>query len=217
MLVRDRMSHPVISVYPDTSMQEALDLMRQEHIRRLPVIDKRGVLIGIVTENDLDKASPSQATTLSIWEIRELISKVKVERIMNREVVTIDENTPIEEAARVMADCKISGLPVMSSGKLVGLITETDLFKIFLELLGARDPGVRLSVEVPKGPGQLAKLTKDIFELGGDIVALGTYLGESSETGRIIVKVDGVTKDKLVDAIKPHVLSITDVRESERK
>lgn len=213
MLVRERMSHPVITIYPDTSMQEALDLMDREHVRRLPVIDKRGTLIGMVTENDLDKASPSEATTLSIWEMRELISRVKVERIMTREVITIDENTPIEEAARIMADCKVSGLPVMNGTRLVGLITETDLFKIFIELMGGRDAGVRLVVEVPKGPGELAKLTKCIYELGGDIIALGTYLGGSSDTGRIIVKVDGVRKDTLVEAIQPNVLQIVDVRE----
>lgn len=213
MLVKERMSRPVITVYPDTSMQEALELMRQEHIRRLPVVDRRGQLIGIVTENDLDKASPSSATTLSKWEIRELVSKVKVERIMTHDTVTVDEDTPIEEAARIMADCKVSGLPVMSGGKLVGLITETDLFKILLELMGGRQGGVRLTLEVPMGPGQLAQLTDAIYAAGGDIVSLGTYLGENSETGRIIVKVTGVPKDKLVETVQNKVLRIVDIRE----
>src|SRR5512146_2345707 len=124
MLVRERMSHPVITVNADNSMQEALHLMRQEHIRRLPVINKRGQLVGIITETDLAKASPSQATTLSRWEIRELVGEVKVEEIMTAEVVTVTDDTPIEEAARIMADCNVSGLPVMREGKLVGLITE---------------------------------------------------------------------------------------------
>lgn len=215
MLIRERMSSPVITIYPDASMQEALDLMRQEHVRRLPVVDKRGQMVGIITEADLDKASPSEATTLSVWEMRELISKVKVEKIMTRDVICIEEETPIEEAARIMADRKISGLPVIThDGKLTGLITETDLFKLFLEMFGARYPGVRLSVEVPRGPGQLAKLTQEIFNLGGDIVSLGTFLGESSETGRVTIKVDGIAKDQLIAAIKPHVLNIIDVREN---
>jgi acetoin utilization protein AcuB len=214
MLVRERMSHPAITVYPDTSMQEALDIMRREHVRRLPVVDRRGQLIGIVTQSDLDRASPSEATTLSVWEIRELISKVQVERIMVREVVTIPEDTPIEEAARVMADCKVSGLPVMRGSKLVGLITETDLFKVFLELLGARDKGVRMSVEVPREPGQLAKVTRAVFELGGDILALGTSMGDSSDTGRITFKVEGVEREKLLKAIEPLVLSVLDIRET---
>lgn len=212
MLVRERMSHPVITIHPEASMQDALKLMKAEHVRRLPVVDKRGLMVGIVTEANLDKASPSEATTLSVWEIRELVSRVKVEKIMTREVITVDADTPIEEAARVMADCHISGLPVMHEDKLVGLITETDLFKIFLELFGARDPGVRLSIEVPKAPGQLANITQKIYELGGDILALGTFIGENSEVGQITIKVDGVQKDKLVEAIKPHVLRILDVR-----
>jgi acetoin utilization protein AcuB len=211
------MSHPVITVSADMSMQEALDHMRKEHIRRLPVINKRGQLVGIVTETDLAKASPSQATTLSVWEIRELVSKVKVEEIMTPDVVTVTDDTPIEEAARIMADCNVSGLPVMREGKLVGLITETDLFKIFLELFGARESGVRLTVEVPRSPGQLARLTNAIFDLGGNILSLGTFMGETSETGEITVKVDGVEKNALVAAIKPLVLRVADVREESDK
>ncbi len=217
MLIRERMSHPVISVNADTSMKEALDMMRKERIRRLPVINKRGQLVGIVTETDLAKASPSEATSLSKWEIRELLGKVKVEEIMTTEVVTVADDTPIEEAARIMADCEVSGLPVMRDGKLVGMITETDLFKVFLELFGARESGVRLTVEVPKVPGQLAELTKAIYNLGGDILALGTFAGESSETGQITVKVGGVAKDALVAVIQPMVLRIVDVRESSQK
>jgi acetoin utilization protein AcuB len=208
------MSRPVITIFPDTTMQDALNLMKKERVRRLPVVTRRGELIGIVTDSDLDKASPSEATTLSVWEIRELISRVKVEKIMSREVVTIEDSTPIEEAARIMSDCDVSGLPVMHDGKLVGLITETDLFKVFLELFGGRYHGVRLSVEVPHGPGQLAKITQAVLEKGGDILALGTFLGESTETGTITFKVEGVPKDDLVAAITPLVLRVLDVRET---
>ncbi len=217
MLIRERMSHPVITASADASMKEALDLMRTERIRRLPVVNKRGQIVGIVTETDLAKASPSEATSLSKWEIRELVGKVKVEEIMTTDVVTVNDDTPIEEAARIMADCDVSGLPVMRDGKLVGLITETDLFKVFLELFGARESGVRLTIEVPRVPGQLAELTNAIYKLGGDILALGTFSGESSETGQITVKVGGVAKDALVAAIQPMVLRIADVRESNPK
>jgi acetoin utilization protein AcuB len=214
MLVRERMSTPVITIYPDASMHDALNLMRKEHIRRLPVVDKRGHLVGIITQANLDKAAPSEATSLSVWEIRELISRVQIQKIMTREVITIQEDTPIEEAARIMTDHGVSGLPVMQEEKLVGLITETDLFKVFLEMFGARYPGVRVSVEVPRAPGQIARITQEILALGGDIVSLGTFLGESSETGRITIKVDGVDKDRLVAAIQPHVLRVFDARET---
>lgn len=217
MLVRERMSHPVITIRPETTMQEALGIMRREHVRRLPVVDKHGQLVGIITDADLDKASPSEATSLSVWEIRDLISKVRVDRIMSHEVITIDDDTPIEEAARVMADGQISGLPVLHEGKLVGLITETDLFKLFLELFGAREPGVRLTVEVPRGPGSLAKLTRTVYEMGGDVVSLGTYMGENSETGEIILKVEGIECENLVEAVTPLVSKIVDVRQTKPK
>jgi acetoin utilization protein AcuB len=214
MLVKEHMRHPVITAYPDTNLPDALDVMNREHIRRLPIVNSRGHVIGIVSDSDLLKASPSDATTLSKFELRDLTRKVTMDEIMTREVITIDEDTPIEEAARIMADSKVSGLPVMREGKLVGMITETDLFKTFLELLGGRDPGVRLTVYVPRGPGQIAKITSKIVELGGDIIALATSEGDSKETGQITMKISGVPEEELVRAITPLVSRVVDVRET---
>lgn len=214
MLVKERMRYPVITAHPDTNLPEAMALMQNEHIRRLPIVNQRGQVVGIVSDSDLLKASPSEATTLSVWEARELTRKVTMDDIMTRDVITVSDETPIEEAARTMADSKISGLPVLRDGKLVGIITETDLFKTFLELLGGREPGVRLTVYVPRGPGQIAKITSKIFDLGGDIIALATSEGDSKETGQITVKVAGVPGDQLVAAIQPLVLRVADVRET---
>ena len=213
MLVKDRMSHPVITVHPEMPIQDALNRMREEHVRRFPVVDERGRLVGIVAEKDLLHAAPSDATSLSMWEVNYLLSKVTVEKVMTRAVVTIAEDIPLEEAARVMADNKIGGLPVLREGKIVGIITETDLFKIFLEMLAAREPGVRISALIPNVPGELAKLTRAIFEAGGNILALGTFLGESSENYEVAVKVSGVPAKSLVAAIEPVVERIVDVRE----
>ena len=132
MLVKERMSSPVISVAPDLPIMEALNLMRREGIRRAPVM-KSGKLIGIVSEKDLLDASPSDATSLSVWEINYLLSRVPFSDVMTKKVLTLDEDTPIEEAARFMVDNKLGGLPVMRGKNVVGLITETDLFKCFLE------------------------------------------------------------------------------------
>ena len=214
MLVKERMSYPVITIHPDTPIHEALNLMRLEKIRRFPVVDKRGRLIGIVSERDLLHASPSDATSLSIWEVNYLLSKLKVEKVMTKQVITVSEDTPLEESARIMADNKIGGLPVIRNGKIVGIITETDLFKIFLELLGARDPGVRMALLVPNVPGELAELTQAIFGVGGNILALGTFLGESSENREVTLKVDGVEKQKLIEAVQPFVERVIDVRGS---
>jgi acetoin utilization protein AcuB len=212
MLVGNRMSHPVITVYPDMLLQDALDLMHKERIRRLPVVDHRGKLIGIVSERVLLKAYPSDATSLSVWEMRSIMKKVTIEEFLTRQVITVTEDTPIEEAARIMTDNRISGLPVMRDDKLVGFITETDIFKIFLEVMGARDPGVRITAEAIKKPGVLASITKAVYELGGDITALGTFSGESSESAEILIKIDCIDSSKVVEAITPFVEKIMDVR-----
>lgn len=214
MLVKERMSYPVFTIHPDTPVPDALKLMKTESIRRLPIVDKRGRMVGIVSDRDLLHASPSKATSLSIWEVNYLLSKLKVEKIMTRAVISIDEDTPIEEAARIMADNKIGGLPVLRDGELVGIITETDLFNIFVELLGAREPGVRLSLLVPDVPRKLAELTKAITEAGGNILALGTFLGESLDNREVTLKVDGVAADTLVAALEPLVERFVDVRGS---
>jgi acetoin utilization protein AcuB len=211
MLVGERMSHPVVTVSPKTPMQEAHKMMRDENIRRLPVVDERGRLVGIVSESDFLHASPSDVSSLSVWEMNYMLSKITVEKIMTREVTTTEANTPIEEAARKMVDSKIGGLPVLKDGELVGIITETDLFKIFLEMLGARESGVRLSVLIANIPGTLTTLTKAIFDKGGNLVALGTFMGENRE---ITLKVTGVDKDSLEAAVKDHVERILDIRES---
>ena len=214
MLVGERMSRPVISIHPDMPLQDALRLMYKEHLRRLPVVDKRGKLVGIVSERDLLHASPSDATSLSVWELNYLISKITVDGIMTKDVITITEDTPLEEAARLMADGKVGCMPVMHDDELVGIITETDLFKVFLELLGAREPGVRLSVLLPDLPGELAKLTQAIFNLGGNIIALGTFLGESPENREVTVKVGGVELQALKEAVEPIVDRLIDIRET---
>jgi acetoin utilization protein AcuB len=214
MLVKERMSHPVLTIHPDLSLQEALKLMREEHIRRFPVVDNHGRLVGIVSERDLLHAAPSDVTSLSIWEINYLLSKITVKKVMTRDVITIPEDTPLEEAARLMADHKIGGLPVVRAGELVGIVTETDLFKIFLEMLGGRETGVRIAVLVPNEPGELTKLTKTIFEAGGNIVALGTFLGESSKNREVTIKVAGVDGKELISKIEPLVERVIDFRES---
>lgn len=201
MLVGERMTPRPITVNEDTSLPEALELMRREKIRRLPVLDKRGKLVGIVTELDLLRASPSSATTLSIYEIPYLLSKVKMRDIMSREVITVTEETPIEEAARIMADNKIGGLPVMRDGKLVGIITETDIFKLMLELFGARQNGVRITLSVPDEKGVLARVTGQIAEMGGNILSLGTAMGEDPSTSILIMRVADVSEEALVEAL----------------
>jgi acetoin utilization protein AcuB len=213
MLVGERMSHPVISIPPDMPIVDALNLMKRERIRRTPVI-KDGRLVGIVSDKDLLNASPSPATSLSVWEMNYLLSKITVKDVMSRKVLTVTENTPIEEAARIMADNKIGGLPVVRSEQVVGIITETNLFKIFLELMGAREPGVRVTVMIHEEPGQLARLTQAIASAGGNFVAFGQFKGDNTATRMVTFKVNGISQDALREITEPLVKQITDIRSS---
>ncbi len=212
MLVKERMSKPVISVPPDMPILDALNLMRREHIRRTPVI-RDGVLVGIVSTTDLLNASPSDATTLSVWEMNYLVSKIKVRDVMTQEVRTIHEDTPIEEAARIMADNKIGGLPVVRDGKVVGLITETDLFKVLLEFMGAREQGLRVTAVVPDHIGELAALTGAVAEGGGSFISFGQYSGDDTDTRTVTFKVTGISEEELQKRIAPLVARIIDVRQ----
>jgi len=213
MLVKERMSHPVITIKPEIPIMEAHELMQKEHIRRLPVINKHKRLVGIVSEKDLLHAEPSDVTSLDVWELHYMLSKIIVKEVMTRDVITITENTPLEEAARIMADNKIGGLPILRDDRVVGIITETDLFKIFLEMLGARERGIRLTVLVTNSSEGLVQLAKVVFDTGGNILSLGTFLGESCDNREVTMKVAGVSTNVLKEAIEPFVERIVDINE----
>ncbi len=212
MLVGERMTRNPIVIRQDTPLDEAMKIMRDNRIRRLPVLNEKGALVGIVSERDLLYASPSPATSLSVYELHYLLSKIKVAEVMTTGVITVTEDTPLEEAARIMADNKIGGLPVVRNGDVVGIITETDLFKIFLELLAAREMGVRLSMLVPNEKGMLAKITSAITKLGGNIVSLGTFWGEDPTNALVTIKVQDVEEKELVKAMEPLIMEMVDVR-----
>jgi len=213
MLVGYHMTRNPITVREDLSVGKALELMRRENVRRFPVVDRRGKLAGIVLEKDLIYASPSPATTLDIFEIHTLLSQIKVSEVMTQEVITVSEDAPLEEAARIMADNNIGGLPVMRNGDLVGIITETDIFKLFIEMLGARDPGVRINVQVPHERGELAQIAKEIADMGGNIVALGSIHGDDPAHYKLTIKVTDVPMDELTAKMEELELEVLDVRE----
>jgi len=211
MLVGERMTHPVVFATPDMSIQDALQLMRKENIRRTPVV-KDGKLVGIVSDKDLLNASPSDATSLSIWELNYLLSKIKVEEVMTGVVITVTEDTPIEEAARIMSDNKIGGLPVLRNGSVVGIITETDLFHLLLELTGAREFGVRATFLLEDKPGELAKVTNAVAEKGGNVIAIGTFAGDDQQTREIMMKVRGVDDTTISLILENFATKVKDIR-----
>ncbi len=214
MLVGNRMTPNPITCKPDLSIAEAMEWMQREKVRRFPVLDKKGKLIGMVTRDDLLYASPSSVTSLNVWEVNYLLSQVKVAEVMTEDVVTVCEDCPIEEAARLMSDNKIGGLPVMRDDTLVGIITESDLFKVFLELFDAREKGVRLTVLAPYFKGSLAQISSAITEKGGLILALNVFQGEDPTNWGCTLKVADISKDELLEVVEPLVERIIDVRET---
>ena len=214
MLVGERMTHNPITIPPDTPVADALRRMRQEKVRRFPVVDRKsGKLIGIVTEKELLYASPSPVTSLSVHELHYLLAKLTVDRIMTTDLVTVSEDAPIEEAALLMIDRGVGGLPVLRGETLVGIITETDVFRTFTELFAARQEGVRLTLLVPERKGELLEITQAIAGLGGNIAALGTFQGEDTSSRTLTVKVTDASRQALVEAMEGLGVRILDARE----
>lgn len=209
MLVRDRMSkHPVV-IRPHASVPDALKVMQGSRVRQLPVVTEKGELVGIVSLVDLFRVSPSTATSLSVWEVDYLLEKITIEQVMTKNVITVTEDTPIEEAGRIMVENKISGLPVMRGSELVGIFTETDVFNVLLELFGAWTSGVRVMARIPRGQGVLAKLTNAITSAGGQIDALGLH-GDSEA---VTLKIVDMSREEVLKIVEPLVTEILDVRE----
>lgn len=213
MTVQRKMTKNPITIHPGANVAEAKRIMQREKIHRLPIVDKKGAVVGIVTEKDLLKASPSSATSLDVYEISELLSKLTVDKVMSTPVITIDESTTVEDAARIMADNNIGGLPVLSQDHLTGIITESDLFKIFIELFGARQKGIRATILIPEKKGELADIAAAIRDKGGNIIAIGTFLGDDMTNVLCTLKVEDVTRDELASCLAPYVEKITDIRE----
>lgn len=213
MLVRERMTSNPVTIEPNAAFPEALKLLRDKKIRRLPVIDKTGALVGIVVEKDLLYAAPSSATTLSVFEMNYLLSQLLVKDIMTKKVIAVGEDCPLEEAARIMVDKKIGSLPIVRENKLVGIITETDIFRAMAEALGGRAKGLRVTLAVPEKKGELALVAGEVAKLGGNIISLAIFLGKDPQHREFAFKVQDVSRETLVAALQNIGAQIIDVRE----
>ena len=161
MAVKDFMTRKVVYVSPDTTVAHTADMMREQGLRRLPVIENDR-LVGVVTERTMAEASPSKATTLSIYEMNYLLNKTKIRDIMARDVVTVSPYASLEDAVYAMMKNQVGILPVVEAGQVFGVITEKDVFKAFLEVSGYGEEGVRVIITADDTVGTLAKIVDTI-------------------------------------------------------
>jgi len=205
--------HPICG-HPEMPVVEAQKVMQENNIRHLPIVDDDGKLVGLVTQRSLMNAVPSDVSQFSPFVVNYILAKLQAQNIMTRELVTIGPDATIEEAARVMADRKIGCLPVMEDDELVGIISDSDLFNIMVDLLGARREGMRITVLQPDRAGEVARLTNAIAEKGGYLSVFVTYPTSDPDKWASVFKVLNVPDDVLVETVgKLPDIEIADVRE----
>ncbi|MEN8172063.1 MAG: CBS domain-containing protein [Chloroflexota bacterium] len=211
MFVRDHMTRDPRTINPKTTYPEAINLMREHKIRRLPVLEKDR-LVGIVVEKDLLSNQPSPASSLSIHEMYALLERLQVRQFMSSPVITITGDFPMEDAARIMVERKISCLPVMDGGTLVGMITETDIFKTFVDALGGGESGTRITIHLPDQVGALAEITRRIAAAQGNIIALTASKAQIDLHQEITIKESGADSDTLIKQLEGSDAVIIDLR-----
>ncbi len=223
MLVRNWMSKAVITVDINDSMQDAMKLLKDNHISMLPVM-KKGKLVGIVTDRDLKRSSASDATTLEVHELLFLISKIKVKDIMSSNPITVPINYTIEEAAEVLLDHKISGTPVVDeTGDVVGTITKNDVFRAMISLTGVGKRGIQFAFQVEDRPGSIKDVADIMRKFGGRMVSiLSTYERVPQGYRKVYIRMYGVDRSKLEKLKgelkeKAAILYMVDHRENKRE
>ncbi len=223
MLVKNWMSRDLITIEAEDSMQQASSIMREHKIRMLPVL-RKGELVGIVSDSDLKRASASDATMLDIHETLYLISKIKVYDIMTKAPITVPDDYTVEEAAQVLMEHNISGVPVTDgSGKLVGIITRNDIFKLLISLSGLGKQGIQFAFLIEDQAGSIKLLTDVIRKYKGRIASiLGTY--EYAPEGKRIVylRVYNIDRSMMHDLIeelkgKGTLIHMVDHRDNKRQ
>ena len=211
MTVSKNMTINPVTTTPDMGVFEAFELMKNEGVQRLPVLDNDGNLVGIISEKNITSAAADRK--VSIVEFALLLSKIKVGDVMTKEVITVSVDDPVELAARKMSDNDISILPVVDNdGKLVGIVSRSDLFRLLLELFGTRHYGIRVTFRIKDQKGVIAKLAIALEKIGANIVSIGN-LDSDQGYSTIIMKINGVDESLIKDTLSPLVDGNLDIRE----
>ncbi len=198
MLVKDWMTTDPITVNPDTSVMKASQVMKENNVRRLPVINDKGQVVGIVTDRDLKEASPSKATTLDVHELYYLLSELKVKDIMSRKVITITAEETVEKAAVIMLEHKVTGLPVVDNGRLIGILSQGDVFRVLTSITGIYRGGTQFAFTLEDRPGSIKEVADVIRKHGGRMVSiLSSYDMCEEGTRNVFIRIADMAQDKL--------------------
>lgn len=192
MRVEKWMTPKVITLNPTDSLSAAIHLMKEKKIRRIPIVNGDGKVVGIVSDRDLKDVSPSRATTLDIWELHYVLDRLKVGDIMTKKPVTVTPDTPIERAAQIMMEKKIEGLPVLDArGALAGILTEGDVFRALVEITGVGKGRLRVDLLIPDKPGSIREVADVCRNAGGKIHSiLGSYAKVPAGKRELLMRVD---------------------------
>lgn len=202
MFVKDHMTPDPITGHPEMSVTDAQEIMKSHGFRHLPILDENEKLVGLITKGSLASTLPSDTSSLSRFEVSYVLAKIKLKSIMVEDLITVTPDTPIEIAARMMTDNLIGCLPVVENEKLVGIITDQDLFSTMVSMLGARSAGIRVTVLQPDKAGEVARLTTAIAQAGGYlVVSMGYYPPDKPDHWVSVYKVQNISEDKLIEVI----------------
>ena len=202
MVVGKRMKREPVTIRPEDSLRHAMNLVKEKRVRHLPVVDDKGRLVGVVSDRDIRAAWASSATSLEVRELHYLLEKVKIEEIMTKKVITVSPNTTIEDAALLMHDNRIGCLPVVEDDRLLGLITETDIFAAFVEVMGLGTESSRIEVVMEDRPGMLAAVAEIIRDQGFNIASVAGYRHEDPRKVVNVFRVKVPRPESLVAALK---------------
>ena len=216
MAVKDFMTRKVVYISPDTTIAHAADMMREQKLHRLPVIEN-DQLVGLVTEGTIAEASPSKATSLSIYEMNYLLNKTKVGDVMIRDVVTISQFASLEDATYLMLKNKIGILPVVDNEQLYGVITDRDIFKAFLEVSGYGEEGVRLRFVTENKVGVLEQIIRLLVE---ENLNISNTVNIPRKDGKVVIEVQlagNIDTALLKKKFEEHVIELAEITHTSAK
>lgn len=221
MLVRMWMTKTVKTVEPQMPILDALHLMKEQHFRRLPVVDKKGTLVGLVTESDIKTAAPSHKKGASVWEITEQMAHMIVEDVMTRaeDLITVSPDEPVEEVALQMRRNKVGSLLVLDDKKLIGIITESDVLEVLMELMGVQRGGTRLTLEILNRPGALTQALNILKQHDVNILSIVTcrHCSENPRHGVVVIRLDLADWHGILKSLKDEEIEVLDVREATKE